>query len=160
MADNRVGLPGIGLSLVLALLLAIVPLPQSINAARPHLLLLLVIYWSLSAPHLMGLAFAWVCGIALDGLKGTLLGQHALAFLLVAYVTHKFQLRMRLFPIYQQTLMVFALVAIYEGVVYVIDGFSDQAVTTASHWLPVLTSSLLWPLLVAALDTWGRRRRL
>jgi rod shape-determining protein MreD len=159
MADNRVGLLRVLLSLIMALLLAIVPLPQSVDAARPHLLLLLVIYWSLSAPQLVGLAFAWLCGIALDALKGTLLGQHALAFLLVAYVTHKFQLRMRLFPIYQQTLMVFALVAVYEGVVYLIDGFVDQAVTTAAHWLPVVTSTLLWPLLVAAMDTWGRRRR-
>jgi rod shape-determining protein MreD len=159
MAENRVGLLGLSLSLLLALVLAIVPLSPAINAARPHLLLLLVIYWSLSAPQLMGLAFAWVCGIALDVLKGTVLGQHALAFLLVAFVTHRFQLRMRLFPIYQQTLMVFALVAVYEGVVYVIDGFIDQAVTTGRHWLPVLTSALLWPLLVAAMDTWGRRRR-
>jgi rod shape-determining protein MreD len=159
MADHRIGGLRVSLSLVLALLLAIVPLAPSINAARPHLLLLLVIYWSLSAPQLMGLAFAWACGIALDVLKGTLLGQHALAFLLVAFITHKFQLRMRLFPIYQQTLMVFALVALYEGVVYVIDGFIDQAVTTSRHWLPVLTSALLWPLLVAAMDTWGRRRR-
>jgi rod shape-determining protein MreD len=159
MADNRVGLLGVCLSLVLALLLAIVPLADAINAARPHLLLLLVIYWSLSAPQLMGLAFAWTCGIALDVLKGTVLGQHAMSFLLVAFVTHKFQLRMRLFPIYQQTLMVFALVAVYEGLVYVIDGFSDQAVATSQHWLPVLTSALLWPLLVAAMDTWGRRRR-
>ena len=159
MADNRNGSLRATLSLVLALVLAIVPLPESINAARPHLLLLLVIYWSLSAPQLMGLAFAWICGMALDVLKGTLLGQHAAAFLLVGYVTHKFQLRMRLFPIYQQTLMVFALVALYEGLVYMIDGFIGQAVTTAAHWLPVITSTLLWPLLVAAMDTWGRRRR-
>lgn len=147
------------MSLVLALLLAIVPLPQSINEARPHLLLLLVIYWSLSTPQLMGLAFAWLCGMALDLLKGTLIAQHAFAFLFIAFITHRFQLRMRLFPIYQQTLIVFALVAVYEGIVYVIDGFIAQAVTTAAHWLPVVTSTLLWPLLVAAMDTWGRRRR-
>jgi rod shape-determining protein MreD len=159
MADNRVGSVRVVLSLLLALLIAIVPLPESMNAARPHLLLLLVIYWSLSAPQLVGLAAAWICGLTLDLLKGTLLGQHALAFLLIAYVTHKFQLRMRLFPIYQQTLMVFALVAMYEGMVFVIDGFKGQAVSTVAHWLPVITSALLWPLLVAAMDTWGRRRR-
>ena len=159
MADSRAGGVRIILSLMLAMLLAIVPLPQAMNAARPHLLLLLVIYWSLSAPQLVGLAAAWICGMAIDVLKGTLIGQHALAFLLVAYVTHKFQLRMRLFPIYQQTLMVFALVALYEGMVFVIDGFKGTAVSTAAHWLPVLTSTLLWPLLVAAMDTWGRRRR-
>ena len=159
MADSRVGSLRVTFSLLLAMVLAIVPLPESINVARPHLLLLLVIYWSLSAPQLVGLAVAWICGLSIDMLKGTLIGQHALAFLLVAFVTHKFQLRMRLFPIYQQTLMVFALVALYEGMVFVIDGFKGQAVSTATHWLPVVTSAVLWPLLVAAMDTWGRRRR-
>jgi cell shape-determining protein MreD len=66
---------------------------------------------------------------------------------------------MRLFPIYHQTLIVFALTALYEGVVFLIDGFIGQAVASSAHWLPVLTSTLLWPLLVVAMDTWSRRRR-
>src|SRR5258705_5627025 len=89
----------ITITIVLALVLTIVPLPESIRAARPDLLLLLVIYWSLSAPGTVGLVFAWLCGLAIDVLQGSVLGQHAAAFLLIAFLTHKFQLRMRIFPI-------------------------------------------------------------
>ncbi len=92
------------------------------DVARPYLLLLLVIYWSLSAPRIAGLMFAWLCGLAIDVLKGTMLGQHALAFLLVGFLTHKFQLRMRIFPMSQQTLTVFMLLLLYEFVVFWIDG--------------------------------------
>ena len=74
----------ITITTLLGLILAIVPLPEVLRPARPHLLLLLVIYWSLSAPRVAGLMFAWLCGFALDVIKGPLFGQHAIAFLLVA----------------------------------------------------------------------------
>ena len=149
----------ITLTVILALIFAIVPLPGEAEVARPNLLLLLVIYWSLSAPRVAGLMFAWFCGLAMDLLQGPLLGQHAAAFLLVAFLTHRFQLRMRIFPIYHQTLTVFMLLALYEFLLFWIDGIIGQAVTSWMRWLPVITSTLLWPLLVGILDTWNRRSR-
>jgi rod shape-determining protein MreD len=159
VSDGRVGPLRITVTVVLALIFAIVRLPEVLEPARPELLLLLVIYWSLSAPRIAGLMFAWLCGLAIDLLAGPILGQHALAFLLVAFLTHKFQLRMRIFPIWHQTLTVFMLLALYEFLVFWIDGIIGPAITTWMRWLPVLTSTLLWPLLVAVLDTWNRRRR-
>jgi rod shape-determining protein MreD len=147
------------LSVFIALIFAILPLPDALEPAKPNLLLLFVIYWALSSPRIAGLMFAWFCGLAIDLLKGPLLGQHAAAFLLIAFLTHKFQLRMRIFPIYHQTLTVFMLLALYEFLLFWIDGIIGQAVTTWMRWLPVLTSTLVWPLLVAMLDTWNRRSR-
>jgi rod shape-determining protein MreD len=159
MAESSSSGLRIAITTILGLILAIVPLPEAIRPARPHLLLLLVIYWSLSAPRVAGLMFAWLCGFALDVVKGPLFGQHAIAFLLVAYLVHKFQLRMRVLPIYHQTFWVFGFLAAYEFVVFWIDGIIGPAVTTWMRWLPVFVSTLLWPLVVAMLDTWNRRRR-
>lgn len=159
VSDGRIGPLRVTVTVVLALMFTIVQLPESIEAARPELLLLLVIYWSLSAPRIAGLAFAWICGLAMDVLAGPILGQHAAAFLLVAFLTHKFQLRMRIFPIWHQTLTVFMLLALYEFLVFWIDGIIGPAITSWMRWLPVFTSALLWPILVAVLDTWNRRRR-
>lgn len=159
VSDGRIGPLRITVTVVLALIFAIVELPDVLEPARPELLLLLVIYWSLSAPRIAGLMFAWLCGLAIDVLAGPILGQHALAFLLVAFLTHKFQLRMRIFPIWHQTLTVFMLLALFEFLVFWIDGIIGPAITTWMRWLPVLTSTLIWPLLVAVLDTWNRRRR-
>lgn len=161
MPSGEVRSPGfrVTATVLFALVFAILPLPGSGEVGRPHLLLLLVIYWALSAPRHAGLLFAWFCGLAIDLLKGPLLGQHAAAFLLVAFLTHKFQLRMRIFPIYHQTLTVFMLLALYEFLLFWIDGIIGQAVTTWMRWIPVFTSTLLWPLLVGILDTWNRRHR-
>lgn len=159
MSDTRSSTLRVALTALLALVFAIVELPESIERARPELLLLLVIYWSLSAPRIAGLTFAWLCGLAIDVLTGPILGQHALAFLLVAFLTHKFQLRMRIFPIWHQSLTVFMLLALYEFIVFWIDGIIGPAITSWTRWLPVLTSTLVWPVLVAILDTWSRRSR-
>jgi rod shape-determining protein MreD len=159
VSEGRIGHLRVTVTVIVALIFAIVPLPEAVRLARPHLLLLLVIYWSLSAPRIAGLTFAWLCGLAIDLLTGPILGQHALAFLLIAFLTHKFQLRMRIFPIWHQTLTVFMLLALYEFVVFWIDGIIGPAITTWMRWIPVLTSALLWPVLVAVLDTWNRRRR-
>jgi rod shape-determining protein MreD len=159
VSDARIGLLRVTVTVVLALIFTIVNMPDAIEPARPELVLLLVIYWSLSAPRIAGLAFAWLCGMAIDVIAGPILGQHAAAFLLVAFLTHKFQLRMRIFPIWHQTLTVFMLLTLYEFVVFWIDGIIGPAITSWMRWLPVLTSALLWPLLVAVLDTWNRRNR-
>jgi rod shape-determining protein MreD len=87
------------------------------------------------------------------------LGQHALAFLWVAYWTHRWQLRIRIFPIWQQAAAVFILLFFYQGIVWWIDGIIDADSSTGLRWLPVLTGALVWPFVVATLDTWNRGRR-
>jgi rod shape-determining protein MreD len=74
VSDGRIGRLRVLVTIVVALIFMIVPLPGAIEALRPNLLLLLVIYWSLSAPRIVGLTFAWLCGIFIDLLTGLLLG--------------------------------------------------------------------------------------
>ena len=159
VSDARISRLRVTMTVIIALILAVLPLPRWMDIARPYLLLLLVIYWSLSAPRIAGLLFAWLCGMAIDLLKGTTLGQHALAFLVVSVLTHKFQLRIRIFPLSQQTMTVLILLLIYEALVWYTDGVLGYPVTTWARWIPVLTSTLLWPVVVGILDTWNRRSR-
>jgi rod shape-determining protein MreD len=143
----------------LALLLTIVPLPQLLNFARPDWLLLLVIYWSLNAPMLVGLTYAWICGLILDALIGTLIGQHALAFVVVAAAAQHFQLRIRVFPVLHQAIVVLMLVSLYHFLLFWIDGIVGTAIASWIRWLPALIGALLWPVMVAVLDTSNRRIR-
>jgi rod shape-determining protein MreD len=159
VSDGRISRLRVTATVIVALIFAVLPLPHWMDVARPYVLLLLVIYWSLSAPRIAGLMFAWLCGLAIDLLKGTTLGQHALAFLVVSYVTHKFQLRIRIFPLSQQTLTVLFMLLIYELLVWYTDGVLGHPVTTWARLIPVFTSTLLWPVMVGILDTWNRRSR-
>jgi rod shape-determining protein MreD len=159
VSDGRISHLRVTVTVIIALILAVLPLPHWMDISRPYLLLLLVIYWSLSAPRIAGLMFGWLCGMAIDLLKGTTLGQHAFAFLIVSFATHKQQLRIRVYPLSQQTLTVLFLLLAYEAIIWYTDGVLGYPVTTWARWIPVLTSTLLWPVLVGILDTWNRRSR-
>lgn len=157
MSNGRISFLRILLTSAIALLLTIVPLPQWLGYGRPDWLLLMVIYWSLNAPMMAGLFYAWVCGLILDALVGALLGQHALAFVITAAVAQHFQLRIRVFPLLHQATMVLLMVALYHFILFWTDGIVGTAVASWLRWLPALIGALLWPVLVAVLDTSNRR---
>ena len=143
--------------LLLALMLTILPLPAWAVPFGPHWVVLTLIYWILQVPHRIGVGAAWVSGLALDTLQGALLGQHALALTLVAYFILKFHLRIRVFPIWQQTMTVLMLVAMYEFLIFWVDGMTGSLVAGPERWLAVLASAAVWPLLVPLLGRLQRR---
>lgn len=147
------------ITVALGLVLAIVPLPDWLAPLRPDVALLAVIYWILTSPRIAGLGYAWLAGLFLDVLRGMTLGQHALAFVLVAFLAHRLQLRMRMFPILHQAATVMGLLALYHFVIFWTDGLTGHGYTGSDRWLPVLSGGLLWPLIVAAGDTLARRAR-
>jgi len=159
ISDGRISGWRVFVSVLIGLSLAIVPLPHWLEILRPDFLLIFVIYWSLSAPRLAGMTFAWMCGFSIDVIRGLVLGQHALAFLVVAYWAHRWQLRMRIFPIWQQAAAVLFLLLIYQGLIFWIDGVVGEEVSSGLRWLPVITGALVWPFVVATMDTWNRGRR-
>ena len=140
------------ISIVVALMLTMLPLPQSIDAYRPDWIALILIFWAISVPASYGVAVAWVVGVVLDVTQGTLLGQHALALVAVVYVTAKFHLLMRVFPLLQLTATVFALLSLYQFLLFWINGVAGVTAPASTYWGPVLTGAVLWPLLYTFLS--------
>ncbi len=95
-------------SIVVALMLAIAPLPGWAEPFRPDWVALTLIYWSMTLPQNYSVGSAWIVGLILDVAQGTLLGEHALALCLVIYITVKFHLQLRQFPLLQLSATVFA----------------------------------------------------
>jgi len=143
-------------SLMLTLALVAVPLPDSVAPLRPDWVAVVLLYWSLMAPRHFSLLTAFWMGIALDTLSGALLGQNALALLLVVYLAEKFHLRLRVFPISQLAITVFLLLGLYEFVLFWIDGMAGRTVPLMERWVPPLTGTLVWVLLYILFD---RRER-
>jgi rod shape-determining protein MreD len=138
-------------SALVGLLLSVLPMPRLLEWLRPDFLLLVVIWFALMAPRAGGLLFAFVAGLFLDAFRGVVLGQHALAFVVVAYLVHRFHLRMRMFSLLQQSLFVFSLLALYQFALWWIDGITGHPVNDWARWLPVFTGTLLWPVLTGFL---------
>ena len=105
MRDEPVRRLPMALSALVALALAVMPLPAPVDAFRPDFLVLVVFYWSIESPRAGGLALAFVSGLALDVIRGVVLGQHALALtLMAAWATH-LRLRLRLQQQYQYAML-------------------------------------------------------
>ena len=141
------------ISLALMLSLAVVPLPKLIEAFRPDWVAVVLLYWSLMAPRRFSLLTAFWMGLALDTLTGALLGQHALALLVVVYVAERFHLRLRVFPVSQLAFTVLILLGLYEFILFWIDGVADRTVPLIERWAPPLTGTLVWLVLVGLLDS-------
>jgi rod shape-determining protein MreD len=140
------------LSLALTLALAVVPLPESIAPFRPDWVAVVLIYWSLAAPRRFSLMTAFWMGLALDALSGSLLGQHALALLVVVYLAERFYLRVRVFPFSQLAITVFILLGFYEFMLFWIDGVAGRTVPLIERWAPPLTGTLVWMFMSVAFD--------
>ena len=139
------------ISFVAALVLAIVPLPAALVAYRPDWVPLVLIFWGLMAPERLGLLTAFAMGLALDTLSGALLGQHALAMVTVVYLSVRFHLLIRVFPVWQLSVTVFLLLVIYEFMLFWIDGVAGRSVPIIERWAPVVSGALVWPLVLGYL---------
>ena len=140
------------ITLVVGLMLTIMPRPDAIEAFRPNWLALLLIFWAMQLPRTWSVGTAWIVGIVLDVSYGTLLGQHALALCLVVFATVRFHLLMRVFPMSQLTATVFALLTLYQFILYWVNGVAGVTAPAITYWAPVLTGALIWPLFYAFLS--------
>ena len=133
------------MTLLVGLMLTIMPLPTSAEPFRPDWLALLLIFWAMQLPRTWSVGSAWIVGIVLDVAQGTLLGQHALALCAIVFVTVRFHLLMRVFPLSQLTATVFALLAMYQFILFWINGVADVNAPSITYWAPVITGTVLWP---------------
>jgi rod shape-determining protein MreD len=152
MRDDPVRRLPMALSSLVALSLAVLPLPAAIDPFRPDFLVLVVFYWSIESPRAGGLTLAFCAGLALDVIRGVVLGQHALALtLMAAWATH-LRLRLRVFSLVSQSLTIFAFLTGYQFILFWIDGATGNPVTAFGRWLAPVIGALLWPLLTGLLS--------
>jgi len=150
------------LSLLVALLLMLLPMPALLQPLRPYWLALALAYWVMEDPDRAGMGFAFVIGLVADLVVGSLLGEHALRLVVMTFILQRFRARLRFFPVWQQSLAIGGLL------------LNDRILTAALHlalgvptppslsWLAPLVGMLLWVPLFAILDslrlgTWRRR---
>ncbi|NEX17429.1 MAG: rod shape-determining protein MreD [Halochromatium sp.] len=140
------------LTLVLALILSILPMPNWASDYQPQWVTLILIYWCLRWPTRFGIFSGFALGIAQDVISGALLGEHALSFSVIAYLVGELHRRIRAFPLWQQAVAVWLLLLIERLLSFWILGATGQPTPTLAYWLPTLVGLLLWPWLSYLLD--------
>ena len=133
-------------TILIALVLMMIPLPGWADSFRPDWITLALIFWAMALPRSWSVGSAWLVGLVVDVAQGTLLGQHAVALCIVIFVTVRLHLLMRVFPILQLTISVFSLLAMYQFILFWINGVTGVSAPAVDYWGPVITGTLVWPV--------------
>ena len=139
-------------TLAIAMLLTLVPLPSLIDPLRPYWVALVLIYWCLETQGLVSLGLAFTTGLVLDLLTGSLLGLHALSLIVLVYLVTRFRARIRFFPPWQQALSVFALLMNERIIVLWIMSLRGEPLPSLAFWLAPMVGTAIWPWLFLLLD--------
>ena len=96
----------IGLSIIVAMLLACAQLPHApdwLARLRPDWGIVFFFYWTVHAPGRTGVVSAWLTGFLFDVLLGKPLGLHGVGFATITYLAMRFQPRLAMYTLPQQT---------------------------------------------------------
>lgn len=142
---QRRGTRVILITLVIALFLTILPIPQWAETYRPQWVAMTLIYWALALPARVGVFWAWGAGLVLDVASATVLGQHALSLSVSVYLAVELHARIRVFPPLQQAVSVWVLLLVERLLSLWVIGATGQPTPTLWYWMPTFTGMLLWP---------------
>ena len=162
MADNRTGgLVVIWITIVVGMVLAVVPMPQfvplELGFLRPDWVAMVLVYWIIALPHRVSIPTAWLAGLAMDVLLGSLLGQHALSYVVIAYIAASLYQRLRMFSVWQQATILFALLGLNQLIGFWIESIAGLADWSMWYLLPALSGAFLWPWIFLMLRSIRRR---
>lgn len=133
------------LTFLVALMASIMPLPLSVDAFRPDWVLVVLLYWCLALPARVNVISAGVMGFILDVLLGSTLGVHAGAMAIAIYIVAGNFQKIRNFSLWQQSMIVGVLSALYHLIVFWLQRFLTDAVFLPNYLYPVITTIILWP---------------
>ncbi len=145
------------LTLLFGFVLSLLPLPEWAQIYRPQWVALILIYWCMALPERIGVGVGFVTGLLLDVLMGTLLGQHALGLSVVAYLTLKLHLRVRVMPLRQQVFTIFILLLVERLLALWTTGAAGYPTPSLLYWITPVIGMLLWPWVYIILRDVRRR---
>ena len=144
--DSRNGFV-IVVTLIIAMVLMLVPLPDTARYFRPELVVMTLIYWAMALPHRVSIGIGWLVGLLMDVMMGGTLGIMAFSYAFAVYLIARFHLQLRQYPLWQQALTILSVVLLVQFV----SVMTAQPQLGWIIWMPVLTSTLMWPVMYAVL---------
>ncbi|HID44505.1 MAG TPA: rod shape-determining protein MreD [Chromatiaceae bacterium] len=135
------------LTLIVSLVLSVMPMPENLQYYRLQWAALVLIYWCMALPERVGVGIGFFVGLLLDILTGTLLGQHAFGLSVISFITVKTHKRVRVFPLWQQSVFVALLLYVDRLLFFWVDGTIGRPASMFESWVAPLLGGLIWPWL-------------
>lgn len=135
------------ITVLIALILTIMPLPDILTQVRPPWILLIVLYMQFYLPNYFNATLVFMLGLMLDSLLATVIGEHALILCIVAWLANSKARRFALFPISQQMMFIGFFAMAYQLIIVLIDSFLGYQAELVSIIGAGVVSVLVWPWL-------------
>ena len=131
-------------SFIGALLLDFLPWPDL--RLVPDFVALVLVFWCVRQPRLVGLGVAWALGLLNDAGNGVLLGEHALAYSLAAFIAIWLSRRILWFGPWLQSVHVALILVMAESTELVVRLSAGDAFPGWALFVGPLVGAALWPL--------------
>jgi rod shape-determining protein MreD len=112
----------------------------------PDFVALVLAFWCVRQPRLVGLGIGWMLGLLSDAGNGVLLGQHALAYSLLAFLSVWLSRRILWFGPMLQALHIALILLATEAAVLVVRLAAGDAFPGWPIFIGPLLGALLWPV--------------
>ena len=112
----------------------------------PDFVALVLLFWCIRQPRMVGLGVGWTLGLLTDAGNGVLLGQHALAYSILAFLGIWLSRRVLWFGPGLQALHVGALLLAAQGVALLVRVSAGDDFPGWPMFIAPLAGALLWPV--------------
>ncbi|KID57853.1 rod shape-determining protein MreD [Pseudoalteromonas luteoviolacea CPMOR-1] len=147
-------------SVFLALIMALMPLPFSLEPFRPDWVLLVLMYWSIALPHRVNIGWAWCTGLIMDLAVGSPLGINSLTYSVCIYITVSNFQKLRNFSLWQQAMLIGLFLALYHLLQFWLNHFLLDIYFNPAYLWPALVGMLCWPWIFLLLRKYRRHFRI
>lgn len=144
------------LTVVLAVLLSRLPLPQNYKWLMPSWNYLFLIYWVIFLPGVVGIIFSFGVGLIIDLLTGTLLGSTSASLVLISFFADKLSNKFIRFSFSKKILAILVLIGMGQLIRCIIQISIGHPPTNINYWFSIATSVIAWPVVYLALSTYQR----
>lgn len=142
------------ISVILASILMVYPLSYTLSGWRPLFMLMVMLFWVLCQPTWCGIWFAFATGIFADLLLDAPLGLNALSFILIAFLARFLTRERRILTFSNLWIITAIAIVAHLMLIFFAQILASVQFSFARHWIPVLTSILVWPVLYYMLKKW------
>jgi rod shape-determining protein MreD len=132
---------------IAALLINLLPWSGWALVLKPDFVALVVLYWCIQQPRKVGFTSAWLLGLVMDVAEGSLFGQHALAYSVLAFGGIVLHRRVLMFSMRNQVLHVIVLLILNDVLVLAIRMLAGAGFPGLQYFIGSLTAAALWPAL-------------
>ena len=112
----------------------------------PDVLAVSIFFWGIHQPRRVGMSIAFVFGLWMDVQQSSLMGQHALSYVVLRYFALSMHRRLLWFPIKEQMIQILPFFVLSEALGLIIRLSTGEDFPGWSLLLSPFMETLLWPI--------------